>query len=393
VVNEAGINRIRLEVRSGAENDTDFWSLWQAGAISNTRWRQVRYATVNDNPDPNTINLAGFHFSELDDVVTRIVEPIRQRVASRGEALQVTLTYVAFTGQITDGSYHHGDPAEYAEFILAAFQHLQNRFGLVPDALEILLEPDNVAQWNEDVMGRAIIAVTDRLAAAGFNPRIVAPSTTKMSHAPQFIDRWAASGGILDRVDELSYHRYRGFSDSDLRRVAQTAAAHNLETSMLEWWDSGNSYKILHQDLKIGMNSTWQHGVVGGDANGPGEMKMYQIDDRNPAKPIITIDDKTKFTRQYFLFVRTGARRIGATSSSSSLDPLAFRNVDGGFVVVLKADASQSFTIAGLPAATYGLKYATQTEWDVDLPDQTVAAGQTVAASIPGEGVITIYRK
>jgi len=383
-VNEAGINRLQLPVRSGVESNQDNWSLYQAGALSDAEWRAVRYATVNDNGDPNSLNPSGFHFSELDDMVSRIVLPVKQRVEANGETLHVTLTYVAFTQQITTGSYHHANAAEYAEFILAAFQHLQTRFGLVPDALEVILEPDNVSQWTPSVVGAAIVSVSDRLGAAGFSPEILAPSTTNMANAPTFFNSWPAAARA--RVQTVVYHRYSGVSAGAL----QTIAGLGKETAMLEWWSASNGYQVLHEDLKSGRNSAWQQGVLGGDQ---GPMALYLIDTSNPAQPVVTINDKTKFTRQYFKYVRRGAVRIGATSTSNALDPVAFINPSGGQVVVVKATGAASFTVGGLAAGTYGISSATAAAWGVTAPDQTITAGQTVTASLPGAGVLTIYRK
>jgi hypothetical protein len=109
-------------------------------------WRHHRYATVNDDADPNVIRAAGYHFTELDRNVRTTILPLRALAAAKGEPLYINLNYVAFTSQITTGSYHHQNAAEYAEFILAAFQHLDQQFGFVPDAVELLLEPDNVSQ-------------------------------------------------------------------------------------------------------------------------------------------------------------------------------------------------------------------------------------------------------
>jgi len=102
VVHDAGINRLRLEIRSGAENSSDTWS--------------------------------GFHFSEMDDAIERIVNPLRAVIEADGEKLYVNVNYVAFTGQIKGAGYIHDDPDEYAEFILATYLHLQDKYGWVPDS-------------------------------------------------------------------------------------------------------------------------------------------------------------------------------------------------------------------------------------------------------------------
>jgi hypothetical protein len=208
-VTDVGINRIRLEIRSGAENASDYWSLYNSGQIDYATWRCNRYATVNDNADPNTINSQGFKFSELDWNVDNIVNPLKQRVEASGEHLFISLQYVAFTAQICGGSYIHNNPAEYAEFVLVTYQHLQNKYVWVPDAWAVILEPDNVSQWSGTLIGQSIVAAAARLQAKGFAPHFIAPSNTDMSNVAGYVDAAAAVSGALAYWDEISYHRYR----------------------------------------------------------------------------------------------------------------------------------------------------------------------------------------
>jgi hypothetical protein len=107
-----------------------------------------------------------------------------------------------------------------------------------------------------------------------------------------------------------------------------------------------------------------------------------------------------KFLRQYYQHVRTGAQRIGATSSTTTLSPLAFVNVTGAYTVVVKAGAGETFSVSGLPAGTYGISYTASSAGSPDapdlsqsLPDQTIAAGQLLTTSIPAYGVITVFGK
>ncbi|MCC6953448.1 MAG: hypothetical protein IT290_04970, partial [Deltaproteobacteria bacterium] len=98
---EAGQNRIRLEVRAGIENPVDAFANWQAAgyppgpSTQYQTWRAKRYETINDNNDPNVINPAGFHFTELDQTIDLIVNPLRAKLAAKGESLYVNLNYVA----------------------------------------------------------------------------------------------------------------------------------------------------------------------------------------------------------------------------------------------------------------------------------------------------------
>ena len=386
---ELGLNRIRLEVKSGAESDRDYWTLYRTGQIDYATWRASRYATVNDDGDPNTINGSRFHFASLDWTVDHIVLPLKARLAARGEALAINLCYVAFTGQITTGQYHHGNPQEYAEFVLATNLHLRSKYGWVPDLWEVILEPDNVSQWSGGaVIGNAMTASAARLVANGITPRFVAPATTNMTNASTYFDAMAAVPGALQYHEEIAYHRYGGVSAAALQNIATRGVQHGKKTSMLEWWSGGNSYHTLHEDLKTGRNSAWQSGGLAGD--GTGATDLIRV---TGTPPSAVISDYAKFLRQYWKFVRAGAVRLGASTSNAAHDPLAFVNADGKHVVVIKAGSAGACSVHGLPAGTYGIKYTTSSQYDVNLADVTLAAGQAVAASIPASGVLTVYAK
>ena len=78
-VKDVGINRLRVEIRAGAENRVDF-TLATSDSEKCNRWD-----TVNDNDDPRVINPAGFHFTALDSTIVRVVLAMKQRLEARGE--------------------------------------------------------------------------------------------------------------------------------------------------------------------------------------------------------------------------------------------------------------------------------------------------------------------
>jgi len=117
------------------------------------------------------------------------------------------------------------------------------------------------------------------------------------------------------------------------------------------------------------------------------------IDDAIVSAPIIIMGSRTKMLRQYFKYVRGGAKRIQAMTGNPSLDPLAFINPNGKYVVVVKSGSGGSFNVHGLPAGTYGIKYSSEVIYDVNLPDVTLVTGQMLSTSIPTSGAITIYHR
>ena len=69
LVGELGVNRIRIEVRSGVENPIDYWSQFMRGEISYEEVKSHFYEKINDDTDPKHLNAAGFQWSSLDDQV------------------------------------------------------------------------------------------------------------------------------------------------------------------------------------------------------------------------------------------------------------------------------------------------------------------------------------
>ncbi|HMM80911.1 MAG TPA: Ig-like domain-containing protein [Pyrinomonadaceae bacterium] len=388
-VNDLGINRIRLEILSGIENPVDYFAQWRAGQITESQYNAKRYEIINDDADPNHINSAGFKFSQLDSSINNVVLPMKQRLAARGERLWVNLNYVDFGSSTFE---HKSSPAEYAEFVLAAYQHMQSVFGFVPDTWEVVLEPDtSTANWSAGQVAAAIKAAGDKLVANGFTPSFTAPSVTSAANAPSYIDQISQTSGAMSYVSEFSYHRYTGASTSILQQISDRAILYDKRVGMLEW--IGADYVALHQDIKQGRNSSWQQFCLAGPISwGPDSGDRYYIvDDTAPANPVITMGSKTRFLTQYFKFIREGSRRIQALSGNQNFDPVGFVNANGKYVVVVKAGSGGSFSIQGLPSGTYGITYTTANEYSVALPDASVTTGQSLSASIPAFGVVTIY--
>ncbi|HYN07043.1 MAG TPA: glycoside hydrolase family 30 beta sandwich domain-containing protein, partial [Vicinamibacterales bacterium] len=157
---------------------------------------------------------------------------------------------------------------------------------------------------------------------------------------------------------------------------------------MLEWWGLGNTYQTLHEDLTVGRNSAWQKGVFF-DSFGCQFGQTIGFTVGVNVMPYLCAE--TIVLRQYMKYVRPGAVRIGATSSTSSLEPVAFINADGRYVVVVKASSSGFFSVSGLPAGTYGVFYSTASQSAIQRPDVTISVGQVVTVLMPDSGVLTIH--
>ncbi|MEX2048821.1 MAG: hypothetical protein WEB90_04525 [Gemmatimonadota bacterium] len=210
-----GLNGLRLEVTSGLERSEDRAPGFLADASLRREWRRTWYAPDNDNSDPFDFNESGFHFSWLDHVIEKVVVPMREHLARRGESLFLNLNYVDFD---PSAFKQLDDPEEYAELILAVFRHMDSKYG--------------------------------------FTPLFIAPSNTSMTGAVAYFDRMLDHPRVLEYLSVLSYHRDLGVSPAALRQIGQRVEQHGVRSGMLEHISSG--YEDLHADLEIGRVSMWQ---------------------------------------------------------------------------------------------------------------------------------------
>ena len=381
---DLGINRLQIAVGAGNEHPPGYGADYLRGNLSERDLvNKYMYEITNDNDDPNVANLAGFEFALLDWQMDNIVVPYRRALESKGETLLTNLSYVDFRQSAFE---HHEHPEEYAEFMLVLFDHLKTKYRLVPDAINVINEPDNKGSWSGAAIGHVIVATADRLAKAGYRPAFIAPSVVDRQRAVPFFNAITGVRGAAEYVKELSYHCYwdPGPPAVSLKQIADRAVAAGVETSQNECWDPKNNPRALHQDLKIGRNSSWQQATFNGE-NG-----YYEV---NRVTRQVTLRPKTKIMRQYYRHIRPGAVRIEATTTDAALDPIAFVSANGRTVVVVAAGSAGSFTVNGLPTGTYGISYTTDTEFDINLKDAVVSAGQALTAAIPAAGAITVYAK
>jgi hypothetical protein len=279
--------------------------------------------------------------------------------------------------------------------MLAAFQHVHQRWGWIPDAIEVINEPDTgTPDWTAAQIGNAIVATGNRLKAAGYNPDFIAPSAAGMNVSVNLFNNMIQIPGVQQYLTEFSYHRYYGVSDAALNSIRQLGQQYNVGTAMLE--HRGSGYVDLHQDLTVGNNTSWeQYSTAGCGTTDPGGRHIL-VDVTNLQNPRPILASRTHFLRLYYKWVKPGAVRVGATSSKGGLAPIAFINNDGRYTVIVKATGASSFSVGGLPPGTYGISYAVgpddKTPNDTgDLPDFNLAPGQAVPTSIPGRCILTIY--
>jgi hypothetical protein len=392
---DVGINAARIEIWSGLENPRDYWRDHYDGRMGYKEYARLRYEKVNDNDDPKSANPAGFQFSKFDHRIETMVLPLKRALEKRGEKLLVNVCYVDFKWRPDDpgGSLEHAtQPQEFAEFVAVFFERLRDRYGIVPDAFEVILEPENTVAWRGRTIGQALIAVSDRLQQGGFSPRFIAPSNTSMRNAITYFDEMIEVPGVLQRLDTFAYHRYHLERKSEVEAIWQRARQHRLKTAMLE--KVGAGIDVLLEDLTVGNVSGWQQWATADlmGAAPDGGAYYARVDASNPAAPRVTMSNQTHQLAQVFRYVRPGAVRIDATTNNWDKRVAAFIDPQGGSVVVVRAStAGGRVDLSNLPPGRYGRSFVGDDYTRLVLPVATVTAGARLETALPGPGVLTVH--
>jgi hypothetical protein len=150
----------------------------------------------------------------------------------------------------------------------------------------------------------------------------------------------------------------------------------------------------LYEDLTKGQVSAWQQYAIAtkGDRGTPAKPGYYYIlDASNAQAPVVRMADRSRGLAQYFRYVRIGAKRIEARSSDDGVKPVAFKNVNGSFVVVLASDSARTMTVRGLPPGRYRASYTTAKETGREMPP--LDSGGSLSVTLPSAGILTIHQE
>lgn len=355
LVDDLGIDRIRIEVRSGAENPMDWWSRFESGEIGYEAVKAHFYEKINDNADPELAEPGRFQFSHLDFQVREILLPLRRALEARGGELKVNLCYVDFRWTDLQGPLSHADaPEEYAELMTEAVRHLRTVWDVVPDSVELVLEPDNTVRWRGDNIGRAVIAAQDRFDTIGFAPEFLGPSTAWASRAARYYDALAEVPGAADLMSAFTYHRYdRPELTGALSAIRARADAAGLRTEMLEYTE-GEAIDLFH-DLTGADASAWQLFMIARPhtAAEPSSSVLIDADLSDPDAPRFVLSDRARRLAPYFRTISRGDVRIGADSDSRGVRPVAFSRPHGGTSVIVQTDRQGEIIVEQLPPGAY----------------------------------------
>ncbi len=392
LVDDIGVNRVRLELCSNSENSTPYWSQFESGAISQKDMQRRFYHKVNDNNDPFKADPARFHFEEIDYQVERVLLPMAKRLKAKGEKLYINLCFVDFDKGKNQTHYNHAqNPEEYAELVSQVFIHLKTKYGIVPDGLEVILEPDHTARWKHSgrLLGEAAAAAMKRLTPLGFKPELILPSTKRAALAVKLFEEAMQVPGVRQYVGAISYHRYARATPEVLRGITATADRYGIRTEMLELV-KGNSYH-LHQDVQNANASAWQSFGIA----------TWAPDDGRPRRGMLVYVDKEtgettpshqgRRLMQYMRYIRGGEGRLGAVVEKPKFFAVAFENPDGGQVAVIRAEIKGPIAIHGLKPGKYAATFANWKSGENPVKVAQSQGGGPVTVQMPTKSVVTVF--
>lgn len=389
LVEDAGVNRVRLQISSATEAKEDYWRRFVDGKETYASWSQIRYANANDNGDPMVANPAGFHWTAFDEDVEGFVLPMRSALAARGEKLFVNICVVDF-GNLRRGQRDPGaldlaaHPQEYAELVVETFRRLKNKYGVTPDALELMLEPENGQGWTPQKLAAAAKATKKRLAAEGFTPQIIGPSTVRAKNAIRYFDALEKAG--VD-VDVLSYHSYDRPDDALRRAIRARATKAGATTAMLEHLKA--NAQEFYADMTEANVSAWQQWAIAGRVDNGNY--LFVGDPSAKIGEQLSFGRRTAFLAQIWRHARIGDQRVAATSDDPGVKPLAFVKPDGGVVVTAIIDTPKAITLTGLPPGDYAMEMTTGRAFAQSNGTVAVGADGRARLDLKSKGVIALF--
>lgn len=402
LVDDLNVNRIAMvNIRPGIQSPVDYWGEHVAGRPTPTPPRPLRDWFWDYRQG------APFQWTLLDKMMENLILPLRDRLALRNEPLFVNFEYYNKSGgQFT---IFRDDPDQFADWVLAIWEHLHTNYGMTPDGFSINEPSTTGDHWTMAQVGAAINAVGTRLAASGWHPRFGGPASERIAGAQDDFDDLITQPGVSQYLTDIEYHLYGGFKTSDLTALIQRGITYGKNVAMSEYLNARrNDLDALLRDGKIsyfrqlglgGLRCIPRTPAPGAATPTPAPCNPDELGSLilvDASKNYRTfIQSEAWYLRQYMKFIHMKARAIKVTTQTASLHPVAFINPNGAPVVVVNVvnmSAGGGFVLRGLPPGTYNIKYTVAGDVNHDRPAQTIASGGEIATSIPAIGVITIYR-
>jgi len=356
-------------------------------------------ARDDDNDDPFVLDSSKIRWNWFDPYVESVLIPMRDRVVGRGEPFTLTLTAIAWSAwQWHEPSTDPGQ--EYAEIMLACLDRLKDVHGVVPDFVAVYNEPDNFlsSETPSDVI-RAVENLEAGMLARGHSASLRYPDVELLGNAMRWINSMEQQApSLLNELGVISFHGYGGFDKGTLNALRDKARALGIPVIQSEWWSTDYHPLDIHKAMTEADVVQYQPYLMSEPQNDPTRRGIYGLRYSGGTAPLFNFTGWQRQNdwyeiRQYSAFIRPGDVRVGVTSGSASLLPVAFEKPDGRHVVVVinQAGGSQTIALTGLAPGRYAVTLTSPSRLDGTEPTQSVAAGAPLVLTLDGASVTTIH--
>ncbi len=367
-VNVLGLNRLRYECFQGnAAQSYGMCPSWEM---------------QNDNASPDTLNMNSIDTANVDYYMKNYFVPYKQAVQANGETFSFYVSPSWYIGGSTGDipAFLRYSPGEYSEYLLSNMNYIKNKYGLVPDYVNICNEAGNNNVFSPSLVANMIPTVAQWINKAGYtNTGIQFPECVSPQISWNYIQALSSNTVIWPYIKVLSYHLY-GTSDPYRANIKAFAQTKGIITAQTE--QAGQGIADMYQDLTLGGVSAW-------DFYGNGDFMPI-----NANNTWFSYGAKYWTIGQVVRHVKPGATRIGITSSDTTIQPLSFNNGGQITTVILNmnsASTTQTITLSGLPQGTYGIDQSTGSGTPSSLGVITVPASGTTTLTLTAQTVISIY--
>jgi len=341
---------------------------------------------VNDNDDPNVTDLTKFDFSGLkNDAFMDIGKDLR----SRGMT-QWWLSPNAFeTWMTTDNAL------EYVEWAMAIMRRWRDN-GMELSYYSIANEPAGIAgpAGNPQYLAHAVTLLGRAMKAEGFATKIVVPDDVNPVEAEYRASVILADPEARQYVGAIPFHLY-GQPLSTIAPLKALSEQYHIPLWMSEYFTHGamDWAQIVHS-LLVDYNVTavdYLAGILGYDDGA----ELISVNHDVNRYLGYTVHNNFYYFGNYTKYVRPGAVRIAATTTSSDIQPSAF--IHGGRTTIVAINPAATaitvrFDVSGIPdSRSFSAVRSSENEQLVPLSPPVVSGGGMVV-TLPAASITTLYQ-
>jgi len=345
---------------------------------------------VNDNNDPLTEDRTRFNVAWLDLVAQRDLLPLKRKVEANGERFHIYLSMGNFGANGTP-AWLQDNLAEWAEYLFTAVKYLKEQYAIEVDSVAVINEPQFAASTyaGPAFVAPIVKALGARLVQAGYATRIQFPESFDARMAWELqIAPLRNDNDFWSHVGLITYHKY-GVDDPYRASILALANAKGIPVGQTEQDGLLATVQGLYDDLVIGGVSRWgaSFTMVGFGAE-PDRTALYSVDADGHS---FTRHERFWSFRQIMKYVRPGAVRIGASSTTPNVRALAFERQNETTAILISGAVPSTAEIYGLAPGLYGVSRSIHGSESQELAPRTVSSGQAFTMELPANTVLTVY--